>query len=200
MLSSINPSFLLFSFIEKKKHITHTHTHSLSKSLMVHTMDEIEDWEIIQASINQDFFSLDPPINHTSFGEEQLNTTNDNSPLLNHYREPEQLRNNCLVLPDGEHESTETEGDAVVSDQERNSVGKEAAGRKKPWPVVWWKSQLDNLFKYFGVVGISCKPAWCMSVVTAVISFVVLRKRVFGMKYNRKSVTTSRKVCASSVH
>ncbi|KAF3337817.1 hypothetical protein FCM35_KLT18404 [Carex littledalei] len=147
---------------------------------MAHTMDALEEWEIIQADIDRDYFSLDPT-NHTSLGEEQLN----------HYREPEQLKQNHLLLLNSEHDSSETEGDVFVSDQEKNSVSEKAMGRGKLWPVVWWKSQLDNLFKYFGVVGISCKPFWCMSVVAAMVGFVVLRKRVFRMKDKGRAVTTS---------
>lgn len=156
---------------------------------MALTIDALEEWEIIQANIDRDYFSLDPT-NHTSLGEEQLN----------HYREPEQLRQNHLLLLNSEHDSSEAEGDVSVPDQERNSVSEEATGRTKPWPVVWWKSQLANLFKYFGVVGMGSKPFWCMSVVAAMVGFVVLRKRVFGMKDKGGSVTTSGKVCVSFIY
>ncbi|XP_078171872.1 uncharacterized protein LOC144565904 isoform X2 [Carex rostrata] len=149
---------------------------------MAHSMDALEEWEIIQADIDRDYFSLDPT-NDTSLGEEQLN----------HYREPEQLRQNHLLLLNSEHDSSETEGDVFVSDQERNSASEEATGRRKPWPVVWWKSRLDNLFKYFGVVGMGSKLFWCMSVVATMVGFVVLRKRVFGIKDKGRSVTTSGK-------
>jgi hypothetical protein len=73
-------------------------------------------------------------------------------------------------------------------------VGEEATGGKKPWPVVWWKSQLNNLFKHFSVSGMSRKLFWCVSVAAALVSFVVLRKRIFGMKHKQRAVTISRKV------
>jgi hypothetical protein len=165
---------------------------------MAHTMDDaFEEWELIQASINQDYFSLDP-ISHTSLGEAQLSTTINIPPVLDHYREPEQLRHNHLSLPNSEHESSET-GDAVASEQEKNSVGEKATGGEKPWPVVWWKFQLDNLSKCFGVFGMSHKPFWCVSVAATMISFVVLRKKIFGMKHKQRAAIVSGKVCVKFV-